>query len=299
MSCALGPRLFQLHATLRFRQAVADLLKVTLAEVKAKRSQGVRVVSGTSRRLSVVMKLQVEVSAAASEIALLSSSAGQEMLHTELLESWDTRGLQDLSVVIGAVEDAEVTTSEQPEAAVRAESPTQAILLVVVCSFACSAVAGVLYCWRWRTSAVSPAAESPKGDAESPKGVALPSLRAAATASEGSMKSVVKEAPAMSVQVRVAASAEENSAPSTPAAPRKTTLPAKAVRTHSVRAVSVTRKSSQASASRSPLSHAPRPGSPSVFEMSPAPRLPLEPLGGGSDLTPCKRPPGSPSPKKT
>lgn len=189
------------------QEAVAEMLQVSPADVQ------VRVVNETARtrrRLSVRLKLEVEVVSSAGSVAMLSSELGKEMLHTELLETWDEKGLplEDFSVLVSSVEtETEETTQAPSESAV--EQPPNvsnlAVLVVVVCTLLCSAVAGALYCWRWQRIGAtvvpqspklqmptSPCPQAPGESLKSPKGGASPAavsaMRHAASASSDATK---------------------------------------------------------------------------------------------------------------
>eukprot|EP00435_Cladocopium_sp_Y103_P062545 s110_g24.t1 len=193
------------------RSAVAEMLQVSPADVQ------VTVVNETSsqtRRLSVRLKLEVEVVSSAGSVAMLSSELGKEMLHTELLETWDEKGLplEDFSVLVSSVEtETEVETTQAPSESAVEQPPAVSnlvVLVIVLCTLLCSAIAGALYCWRWQRTGATVVPQSPKlhpptspcpqpqgGGAESlksPKGGASPAavsaMRHAASQSDASSK---------------------------------------------------------------------------------------------------------------
>lgn len=189
------------------QEAVAEMLQVSPADVQ------VRVVNETARtrrRLSVRLKLEVEVVSSAGSVAMLSSELGKEMLHTELLETWDEKGLplEDFSVLVSSVETETQETTQAPSESAVEQPPNVsnlAVLVVVVCTLLCSAVAGALYCWRWqRVGATvvpqspklqmptSPCPQAPGESLKSPKGGASPAavsaMRHAASASADATK---------------------------------------------------------------------------------------------------------------
>lgn len=279
------------------RQAVATMLAVSIEEVQVKLVNDTK---SRGRRLSTRLKLEVEVTGSSTGIAVLNSQQGQELLETELLETWDAQGLplEDFSVMLGPVETlatGSTTTLEGPEQ-VEQKDPSNisslVMVVVVLLTLCCSGTMGAIYCFCWSkgTSVVpqsplalpsSPPHQKSGESLKSPTGgispAAVSDLRSAAvehTAQEEAEIPLRKEMlrPA-SVQVRVVNSGGATS-------------PGKAeVRVEgSVRPA----RSATVASSRSPLSHAPRPASPSEPRValtarstkSEPHRLPLEPRPG-------------------
>ncbi|CAK9057850.1 unnamed protein product, partial [Durusdinium trenchii] len=115
------------------RQAVATMLAVSIEEVQVKLVNDTK---SRGRRLSTRLKLEVEVTGSSTGIAVLNSQQGQELLETELLETWDAQGLplEDFSVMLGPVETlatGSTTTLEGPEQ-VEQKDPSNISSLVMV-----------------------------------------------------------------------------------------------------------------------------------------------------------------------
>jgi len=298
------------------RQAVAEMLQVSLADVQVKVVKDAE----TTRRLSVTVKLEVMVSSSSSDIAMLSSELGQEVLHNELLETWDERGLplENFNVLLSTVEatvvpDAEkgtTVTSLQSETVEAAPSNASnlVMLVVVLCTFLCSAIAGVVYCWRWhRKVAVVPQSPklqvpqspcpqptSPSSTLTSSKGGASPSavsaMRSAANAEREKLTPLPvpkKAGQTGQTDIQRHGDAEDNVELETK--DRPSSVQVRVVQAgekpsaHAVRVNATVSRSATVSSSRSPLSQAPRPSNESEPRTgrSEHHRLPLEPVRSG------------------
>ncbi|CAE7494003.1 ADAMTS12, partial [Symbiodinium sp. CCMP2456] len=253
------------------RKAVAELLGLTEDMVK------VHVVSDSSgRRLSVVMKLEVELLAAPrSSTALLASDAGQDLLSTELMEEWDSLGvpLDNFSVLIGPVEElASTTTSTQMQATLHVgpspvgDADTNLMIVAIVLGFAFSMAAVTVCCWIWRQSRALqrtqpeealqlPKTPCPKGDIAplppqtSPKGGVSPASIMSSPKAEGishthmpSMASVDEDGPEVQpahTAVQVQVQSPLNSARMQRAKTQASSGEVKVVRTHTLPASAV------------------------------------------------------------
>eukprot|EP00434_Breviolum_minutum_P035637 symbB.v1.2.031549.t1/scaffold3667.1/size52630/1 len=311
------------------------MLQVSLADVQVKVVKDAE----TTRRLSVTVKLEVMVSSSSSDIAMLSSELGQEMLgkkgnatqplaqafhqevlHNELLETWDERGLplENFNVLLSTVEatvvpDAEkgtTVTSLQSETVEAAPSNASnlVMLVVVLCTFLCSAIAGVVYCWRWhRKVAVVPQSPklqvpqspcpqptSPSSTLTSSKGGASPSavsaMRSAANAEREKLTPLPvpkKAGQTGQTDIQRHGDAEDNVELETK--DRPSSVQVRVVQAgekpsaHAVRVNATVSRSATVSSSRSPLSQAPRPSNESEPRTgrSEHHRLPLEPVRSG------------------
>ena len=294
------------------RQAVAEMLQVSLADVQVKVVKDAE----TTRRLSVTVKLEVMVSSSASDIAMLSSELGQEVLHNELLETWDEHGLplENFNVLLSSVEatseDAGTTTSQQSETVEAAPSNASnlVMLVVVLCTFLCSAIAGVVYCWRWRGKVAvvpqspklqvpqspCPQPTSPSSTLTSSKGGASPAavsaMRSAANAEREKLTPLPvpkKAGQTGQTDIERHGDAEDNVELETK--DRPSSVQVRVVQAgekpsaHAVRVNATVSRSATVSSSRSPLSQAPRPSNESEPRTgrSEHHRLPLEPVRSG------------------
>jgi len=290
------------------RQAVAEMLQVSLADVQVKVVKDTE----TTRRLSVTVKLEVMVSSSSSDIAMLSSELGQEVLHNELLETWDERGLplENFNVLLGSVEatqteDTGTTTSQQSETFVEA-APSNAsnlvMLVVVLCTFLCSAIAGVVYCWRWRGVAVVPQSpklqvpQSPCPQPTSPSSALTSSKGGASPAAVSAMRSAARSRDEKLTPLPVPKAGQtgqtdierhgdaENNVQELETKDRPSSVQVRVVQAgekpsaHAVRVNATVSRSATVSSSRSPLSQAPRPSESEPRTRSEHHRLPLEPV---------------------